>query len=151
ADHWERALSDDYALTRAVREAGLRIIFVPRCLTPTIEDFGIGSALEFTRRQVTIARGYEPSAWWIGFTSHSLFVAGFFGDIGAAIYELAAGGRGFSSVSIYTPGLSIGALILVYVFIYVLIYILGLLKAWLRLQAAALVLPEMRSQLAHLR
>src|SRR5262249_23228053 len=36
-DYWRGAVSDDFALTRALRDADLRIKFVPQCLTPSFE------------------------------------------------------------------------------------------------------------------
>jgi len=152
ADNWERALSDDYALTAAVRQAGLRIVFVPRCLLVTREDFGLKSALEFTRRQVTITRVYKPAAWWTGLISHTLFAAGFFGGIGWAMYEALI--RPVTPPNSIIPAAAtparLGASTQKMSFLIValcLIYVLGCIKGWLRLRAAGLLLPQARSEL----
>jgi cellulose synthase/poly-beta-1,6-N-acetylglucosamine synthase-like glycosyltransferase len=158
ANRWENALSDDYALTRAVRQAGLRIAFVPRCLLLTREDFGLGSALEFTRRQVTITRVYDPSAWWIGLVSQSLFVLGFFGGIGCATNSVSAGtigqwGLGMMGSAAHSPPAKfIGSLWTVSLIVSLLaIYVLGSAKSWLRLRAVTLMLPEARPALRRMR
>lgn len=61
--HWAGALSDDFAVTRAVHNAGLEIRFVPRALTPTVEDYTFAEMLEFTTRQMKITRVYRPRLW----------------------------------------------------------------------------------------
>ena len=149
AGRWQSALSDDYALTRAVHQAGLRIRFVPRCLAATREDFRLRSALEFTRRQVAITRIYRPPSWWSGMISHSLFALGFFGGCIWAIY-VAITGAIFGSVpperGLYlSPGLPGDYRLMVVTVTLALIYVLGCLKAWLRLEAVGQVLPQAKS------
>lgn len=116
---WERAVSDDYALTAAIQKSGLRILFVPACLIPSREDASLSSLIEFTTRQVTITRVYRPRVWWLGIVSHSLFCAVFFGGI-----LLALGG------AIQGTGLTHTVSMLS------LIYLFGSTKGLLRLMAA---------------
>lgn len=75
---WERALSDDYALTRGVRGLGLVIRYVPTCLVPAYEGCTWRELLEFTTRQIRITRVYSPRVWRLGFASYTLFNATFF-------------------------------------------------------------------------
>ncbi|MGH9829120.1 MAG: glycosyltransferase, partial [Blastocatellia bacterium] len=63
AERWKTAASDDYALTAAVQQAGLKIRFVPRCLLVTREHASLRSLLEFTTRQIIITRVYRPRVW----------------------------------------------------------------------------------------
>jgi hypothetical protein len=154
ARHWDKALSDDYVLTRAVQQAGFRIVFVPRCLVLTREDFGLDSALEFTRRQVTITRVYDPHAWWAGMASQSLFVLGFFGGIVWAACRVLAwaiehGGPDITDSAGASSQPMLGALSLIASVI--IIYVLGLLKGRLRLEAATLMLPEAAADLRRMR
>lgn len=86
---WQRAVSDDYALTRAVQEAGLLVRFAPRCLIESREDSSLRSLVEFTTRQIIITRLYRPRMWWVGMISHSLFSAVFFGGLAWASARLA--------------------------------------------------------------
>jgi cellulose synthase/poly-beta-1,6-N-acetylglucosamine synthase-like glycosyltransferase len=55
---WRGALSDDYALTHAVRRAGLRVAFVPECLVGSDGAISVGAALAWTARQISITRVY---------------------------------------------------------------------------------------------
>ena len=78
-DFWAGALSDDFALTRAVRAAGFDIVYVPTCLVPSHGACGWGELLEFTTRQMKITRVYSPRVWTLGFFSHTLFSVAFLG------------------------------------------------------------------------
>ncbi len=127
---WQRALSDDYALTRAVQQAGLSIRFVPACLIPWDEDATFFSLLEFTTRQVAITRVYRPRMWWVGLVSHALFVLVFFGGIALT--------------------LSGGVSRIVSTAMLVAIYALGSAKGALRLLAAREAISEYRNELSRL-
>jgi ceramide glucosyltransferase len=70
---WERAVSDDYALTYGVRRHGLRIAYVPPCLVPSYGAIGWRELLEFTTRQIRITRVYAPRIWRVSFVSYTLF------------------------------------------------------------------------------
>ncbi len=75
--HWNGAVSDDWAMTRALRAAGRHIEFVPECLVPTIRDANLRGLLEFSNRQITITRVYAPRTWFEGLLFHLLYCAGF--------------------------------------------------------------------------
>jgi cellulose synthase/poly-beta-1,6-N-acetylglucosamine synthase-like glycosyltransferase len=84
---WARGLSDDLLLTQAVRDAGLGIGFIPACLVPTFEPCTWRQLVEWTNRQVTIARIYAPHLWRVGLLMQLLNCA--FGVL--AIIALVAG------------------------------------------------------------
>ncbi len=65
--YWDRALSDDYQLTRAVRDAGLRIRFVPRAIVASSDQTTYRGFMEFARRQMIITRICHPALWRSGF------------------------------------------------------------------------------------
>ncbi|HLG16705.1 MAG TPA: glycosyltransferase [Blastocatellia bacterium] len=130
---WEHAVSDDYSLTSAVNEAGLRVVFVPRCLVATREAVTFRSLIEFTTRQVIITRVYRPGAWWVGLISHALFTFGFFGGIA---FAASAAMRGTNATLLF---MMIGA-----------IYLLGSIKGALRLSAAREALVDARSDVVRL-
>ena len=130
---WENAVSDDYALTKAVRDAGLGIRFVPRCLVAARENPSLASLLEFTTRQIIITRVYNPSLWWTGIISHALFCSVFFGGV-AFITARAISGSPATGTA-----LMIGT-----------IYALGSLKGWLRLIAAREALAHAREEITRL-
>ena len=62
---WRGALSDDYALTHAVRRAGLRVAFVPEGLVASEGAVRLGSVLSWAARQISITRVYWPSLFWL--------------------------------------------------------------------------------------
>jgi ceramide glucosyltransferase len=62
---WKGALSDDYALTHAVRRAGLRVAFVPEALVGSEGGVGLGSVFSWAARQISITRVYWPALFWL--------------------------------------------------------------------------------------
>ena len=90
---WSETLSDDLSLSRAVRRAGLRIMFVPECLVASFESFTWRRLYEFGRRQFLITRVYAPPVWWLGFLGSLCSVLGFWGAVAAAIHAAAAHGE----------------------------------------------------------
>ncbi|MBZ5545389.1 MAG: glycosyltransferase family 2 protein [Acidobacteriia bacterium] len=71
--YWAHTVSDDYALTRAVREAHGRIHFEPRCLVASREESSFADFLRWSNRQIIITRVYAPRLWWLGLASHLLY------------------------------------------------------------------------------
>src|ERR671938_146935 len=126
-NEWREAASDDFAMMRALRRAGLLIHFVPNCLTVSHEDCGWRELLEFTTRQLKITRVYAPHFWKIVLFSNLLFVLIFFGGIVLAITRAALG------LSFVLPLAFVLA-----------IYALGTAKAFLRWRAINLPLAEYR-------
>jgi len=59
-ERWRSVLSDDLVLTRAVREAGLRIEYAPAALVATHEGGDRAMCLEWCLRQMTMASLYLP-------------------------------------------------------------------------------------------
>lgn len=129
-DEWRGAVSDDFAMMRALRRAGLPIHFVPDCLTVTHEDCGYVELLEFTTRQLKITRVYAPHFWQIVLFSNLLFVLIFFGGLILVITRAAL------NLSFMWPL----AFILV-------IYALGILKAHLRWRAVSIPLAQYKTEL----
>ena len=137
-EHWRGTLSDDFALTRTLRRAGMPIYFVPACITASLEDCGLRETLEFTSRQLKITRVYASHLWKAVFVGSILFVLVFFGGIAIVI------ARAFLGLSYALPLGLLG-----------LIFTLGAWKSLLRLQAVRLALKQheeqvRKSTLAHL-
>ena len=61
--NWRGAVSDDFVLTRILKENELEIVFVPQALAASVEDCSFAALLEFTTRQMKITRVYAPSLW----------------------------------------------------------------------------------------
>jgi ceramide glucosyltransferase len=129
-DEWRGAVSDDFAMMRALRRAHLPIHFVPDCLTATHEDCSFRELLEFTTRQLKITRVYAPHFWQIVLFSNLLFVLIFFGGLALVITRAALG------LSFMLP--------LIFILV---IYALGNLKAHLRWRAITLALAQYKTEL----
>jgi len=129
-DKWRGTLSDDFALTRALRASGLPIIHVPQALTATVESCTFGELLEFTTRQMKITRVYMPQLWLMSFLGSALFC----GVMLAAVLIL-----------IQSPEQGLGmwsALVTV-----LLVTACSIGKSWLRLKAIRLALPQYSARL----
>jgi cellulose synthase/poly-beta-1,6-N-acetylglucosamine synthase-like glycosyltransferase len=72
---WKHALSDDYALTHAIRRAGLRVEFVPGALVGSRGSVGLRELLSWVGRQISITRVYWPSLFRLAAATQILHVA----------------------------------------------------------------------------
>ena len=126
-------LSDDFAVTRAMKKAGLPVVFVPQALTASVEDCDFKKMLEFTTRQMKITRTYAPHLWKASF-------------IGSFLFNLVMIWALFNLI--FFPLESFAFWISLAVLISVSIFSIG--KSWLRLNAVRLVLkkyePELEKQ-----
>jgi cellulose synthase/poly-beta-1,6-N-acetylglucosamine synthase-like glycosyltransferase len=59
-DRWREVLSDDLVLSQAVRDAGLKIAYVPTALVATFEGANRATCLEWCLRQMVMATLYLP-------------------------------------------------------------------------------------------
>ncbi len=89
AGRWDRALSDDLQLTRAIKAAGLSIHFVPQALVSSADATTLRGFWEFARRQYIILRICTPASWLSGFLYCSVLVAGGTAVAGLAVCGLA--------------------------------------------------------------
>lgn len=129
-DEWRGALSDDFAMTRALQRAGLPIHFVPACLVASHEDCTFRELVEFTTRQLKITRVYAPHLWKIVLFSNLVWSLVFYGGL-ALVGVRAALGHAFQ-----WP-----------LALLCLIYMLGMWKAFFRLRAVSLVLEHSHAAL----
>lgn len=130
AEHWRGTVSDDFALTHALRDGALPIKFVPQCLTASFDDCTFSQLIEFTTRQLKITRAYSAHLWRAVLIGSIVFVLVFFGGIGLVVV------RALMGLSFATP------LVLL-----LLLFALGAMKSHLRLRAVAQVIscPRIRS------
>lgn len=73
AKWWKGAISDDYRLSEAVKQNGLRIAFAPGAL---VADTGQTTATEFLpwiTRQMRITRFYAPNLWRLALFAHIIY------------------------------------------------------------------------------
>jgi ceramide glucosyltransferase len=124
-NEWRGALSDDYALTRALQRAQLPIKFVPACLVVSREDCSWRALFEFTTRQLKITRVYAPRLWQIVLISNLVFCAVFYSGI------LIIAARVLRGASFALPLALVAS-----------IFALGACKAHLRLRAVNLIIAR---------
>lgn len=130
-ERWRGTLSDDFTVTRAVKEAGMSVFFVPQALSPSIENFSLSGLVEFTTRQMKITRVYSPDLWIAAFIGSGIFNLVFIWGIAIIIYRLFYGGRIWPAAA---------ALVLVSAF--------SVGKSWLRSKAVKLVLKDHGAELS---
>lgn len=130
-EKWRGTLSDDFAVTRAMKQANLQIYFVPQALAVSVESCSFRECLEFTTRQMKITRVYAQNLWLQSFIGAGLFNLVFiWGLFNLVFYLPDSFAFWFSLVSlILVSAFSIG-------------------KSWLRLNAVKLVLKDYESELS---
>ncbi len=131
--HWASTVSDDYALTRAVRDAGGRIRFEPRCLIKSQDSSGFREFMRWANRQIILTRVYSSRLWWMGFGSYLLYCGTFL--VGLAL--LATGSRAADERAMIAGLLAV-------------ILALGVAKARLRTVVARETFPEESATLRRL-
>ncbi|MFQ5428977.1 MAG: glycosyltransferase [Phycisphaerae bacterium] len=82
AQYWDQALSDDLQLTRAIRNGGLRICFVPQALIPNNDRTTLREFWNFARRQVIITRICDTKVWRAGARLCAAFMLGGVSTVG---------------------------------------------------------------------
>lgn len=93
---WSSAVSDDLTLSRAVKKAGLKLVFVPGCLVPSYEQVTWAQLFEFARRQFLITRVTVPWVWLSGLLSSAYSVSGLYGGAALAFYMWLTGVAGWA-------------------------------------------------------
>lgn len=129
-ENWRGVLSDDFAVTRMMKKAGLAIFFVPQALTASFENYTLPQLLEFTTRQMKITRVYATNLWIASLIGSFLFVL----IIVWALLILI-----FGSVSEFSFWFALISLILICAF--------STGKSRLRLKAVKLVLKNYENQI----
>jgi cellulose synthase/poly-beta-1,6-N-acetylglucosamine synthase-like glycosyltransferase len=84
-DRWKGTVSDDYALSAAVRAAGLTIAFAPGAMVPCQERIPAGRVLAWMRRQRIVTRVYNPRLWWLALVAHIFYCGGMAASIVASV------------------------------------------------------------------
>ena len=78
---WAGTVSDDFTMTKVLKEAKLPVHFTPNCLVPSVGDCDFRELLEFTTRQIKITRVYASHLWLPLMLGSGLFTIVFFGGI----------------------------------------------------------------------
>jgi ceramide glucosyltransferase len=127
---WQGAVSDDFAMTRALEQAGKPVVFCPECLAATVHPWTGSSLLEFTDRQILITRVYSPRRWALGAAAHVGYVLTLIYAV-IAIFVTMAGGDPWVQLALMT----------------LVIPLLATLKGAVRTIAIIELLPEWKAKL----
>ena len=84
-EYWRGAVSDDYMLSSAVRDAGLHIVFAPGAMVASTDHINMRSFLSWARRQMVITRVYHPGLWWPAVAAHIVYCGGMAAAIAASV------------------------------------------------------------------
>ena len=112
------------------RSCGLPIVFVPGAMTVTVEDCSFAGLLEFTTRQMKITRVYAQPLWLMSFIGSGIFMAVLLASMAIVIFSKA------NNVKVWAALLTL-----------VLVSFFSIGKAWLRLSAVKLALPDYKADL----
>lgn len=130
-DRWAGTLSDDFVVTNAMKDAGKSIVFVPQALAVSFETCSFRTMLEFTTRQMKITRVYATPLWLLSMIGSSLFLGVVIASFAIIVFSgMNSWLRWFALVTI------------------VLVFGLSIAKAYLRLKAVRLALPNWNEHLA---
>ena len=129
-DHWRGTVSDDFTITRVLKDAKLPIHFTPHCLVPSVGDCGWQELVEFTTRQIKITRVYAPHLWLPLLLGSILFAIAFFGGIVLLLVKA-----------------SLGQSFWVLLTFLVVIFALGAAKGFIRWRAVSIPLASYRAAL----
>lgn len=66
-----RTVSDTFAFTRAVREAGLDVVFVPAAVSISIDNSSVRDMWRWSTRLTILSRVYSRPFWWLVTTTYS--------------------------------------------------------------------------------
>jgi ceramide glucosyltransferase len=131
--YWANTVSDDYGVTRAVRDARGWIRFEPRCLVASHEDSPFLEFLHWSNRQIILTRVYAARQWKLGLVANALYCGTFLAGV---ILMALAPIHTLVRIAIAAPLLAI--------------LILGLVKGNIRTVVARELFPEEQSILARL-
>ena len=130
AERWRGTVSDDFTITRVLKEAKLPIHFTPRCLVPSVGDCGWNELVEFTTRQIKITRVYAEHLWVALLLGSALFAIAFFGGIVLLVTRVLLGQSFWLLLSFL-----------------IVIFALGAAKGFIRWRAVSIPLVSYRSAL----
>ena len=128
SERWRGTVSDDFMVTRVLREASQPIHFTANCLVPSVGDCGLKELFEFTTRQIKITRVYASHLWLPLLLGSGLFTIVFFGGLVLLILKILSG---------FFP--------IILLIILGILYALGAAKAFIRWRAVSIVLANHRS------
>jgi ceramide glucosyltransferase len=128
---WRGTVSDDFTITRVLKEAKLPIHFTPLCLVASVGDCDFKELFEFTTRQIKITRVYASHLWLPLLLGSALFAIVFIGGLILLILQI---------VKILSPTYLLPLALII-------IFTLGAAKSFIRWRAINIPLTQYRAAL----
>src|SRR4029450_13022923 len=88
SERWRGTVSDDFTITRVLKEARLPIHFTPHCLVASVGDCDFKELFEFTTRQIKITRVYASHLSLPLLLGSALSATVFFGGLVLLILQI---------------------------------------------------------------
>ena len=107
--YWASTVSDDYAVARAVADAGGEIAFAPRCLVASREESGLWEFLRWSTRQIILTRVYAAHLWRLGLATYLLYCGTFILGLVVMTFPSATTSQRVTVVAILATVLGLGA------------------------------------------
>jgi len=92
-ERWRGTVSDDFTITRVLKEAKLPIHFTPHCLVASLGDCDFRELFEFTTRQIKITRVYASQLWLPLLLGSAVFAITFFAGLVLLILQILSGSK----------------------------------------------------------
>ncbi len=129
-ERWRGSVSDDFTLTRVLKEAKLPIHFTPNCLIASVGDCDFRELVEFSTRQIKITRVYAPQLWKPLLLGSWLFTIVFFGGILLLVIRILLGHQ-----------------FIILAGILLIVFLLGAIKGFIRWRVVGIPLREYQNEL----
>jgi len=100
---WEFASTDDYTLTAAVKQADLRVYYVPACLVASYDHMSWSQLFSFATRQFIITRVCRKPLWRFALVNFFLFVVIFWSSLFYMFHLISVGSAEWALASVL-PG-----------------------------------------------
>jgi cellulose synthase/poly-beta-1,6-N-acetylglucosamine synthase-like glycosyltransferase len=131
SERWRGTVSDDFTITRVLKEAKLPIHFTPHCLVASVGDCDFKELFEFTTRQIKITRVYASHLWLPLLLGSALFAIVFIGCLILLILQI---------LKILSPTYLLPLALII-------IFTLGAAKSFIRWRAINIPLTQYRAAL----
>lgn len=134
--YWQNSVSDDYSMTRAIKDAGLRIHYEPRCL---IGSYGLCSwrdLLEWSTRQMMVTKIYSRKLWRLALVSQWSFVLVWWWCVGGFLLAFFPVPQGALRTFVWSGSLE------KYGILAGLMFLFGALRGWYRVRTIQRIRPE---------
>jgi cellulose synthase/poly-beta-1,6-N-acetylglucosamine synthase-like glycosyltransferase len=140
-DYWQRSISDDYSMTRAMKDAKLRIHYEPRCLIGSYGRCGWGELLEWSTRQMILTKVYSRKLWQLALVSQWTFSLVWWWALAGVVVAFFPRGEGSMTSALWSGGLQKYALLAG------LLFLFGAVRGWYRTLTIQHLRPEHRDEI----